>query len=528
MKKNTLLLITLFSFEALSAQTKVQTPDQVYGELFKDVQMSRIFPDGKTFVDCVPKKDPKEIVKDYLAIKKNPAIKFSLELFVKENFDMPPAPPAINYIQQEKDVVMHIKNLWGALRREPDKKIEGSSLLPLPYAYIVPGGRFREIYYWDSYFTMLGLKESGETEMIENMIKNFAYLIETYGHIPNGNRSYYIGRSQPPFFAAMVQLLASIKGDNVYVTYLPALEKEYKFWMDGAAKLKPGQAYRRVVKLKDGTILNRYWDDSNVPRQESWREDFETAAKSGRNKIEMYKHLRAGAESGIDFSNRWFADGKNITTLQTTNYIAVDLNALLINLEFTISKALQTAGKDSLANNYRKKVTRRRVAIDKYCWNSKLNYYCDYNFKTQRILNEVTPAGMYPFCFFESNPDYLSLLAKKASEATKSKLLQAGGVTTTEKNTGQQWDSPNGWAPLQWMTIWGLDRCGQKELANDIAVRWMKLNIDVYNRTGKLMEKYNVVDTHLEAGGGEYPGQDGFGWTNGVLLALIAKYGKPE
>jgi alpha,alpha-trehalase len=199
---------------------------------------------------------------------------------------MPPAPPAINYVQQEKDVVMHIKNLWGALRREPDKKIEGSSLLPLPHPYIVPGGRFREIYYWDSYFTMLGLKESGQVDMIENMIKNFAYLIETYGHIPNGNRSYYIGRSQPPFFAAMVQLLAAIKGDKVYVSFLPALAREYTFWMNGSSTLKTGQAYRRVVKLKDGSILNRYWDDSNVPRQESWREDFETAKKSKRNVIE--------------------------------------------------------------------------------------------------------------------------------------------------------------------------------------------------------------------------------------------------
>lgn len=528
MKTATLALIPLFSFGSLFAQTKVQTPDQVYGELFKDVQMSRIFPDGKTFVDCVPKKDPKEIVKDYLKIKKNPAIKFSLELFVKENFEMPPAPPAVNYIQQEKDVVMHIKNLWGALRREPDKKIEGSSLLPLPFPYIVPGGRFREIYYWDSYFTMLGLKESEQSDMIENMIKNFAYLIENYGHIPNGNRTYYIGRSQPPFFAAMVQLLASIKGDNTYLTYLSALTKEYKFWMDGSAKLKVGQAYRRVVKLKDGSILNRYWDDSNVPRQESWREDIETAVKSKRNAIEMYKHLRAGAESGVDFSNRWFADGKNLTSLQVTNYIAVDLNALLINLEYAIAKGYQVGGKDSLANEFRKKAEKRRVAIDKYCWNAKINYYCDYNFKTQRILSEVTPAGMYPFCFFESKPDYLSLQAKKAAEAVKTKLLQAGGVTTTVNNTNQQWDSPNGWAPLNWMTIWGLDRCGQKELAKDISMRWMKLNMDVYTRTGKLMEKYNVVDTHLEAGGGEYPGQDGFGWTNGVLLALISKYGKPE
>ena len=526
MKKFFFLPFFFFLFLQLTAQN-VQTPDQVYGALFKDVQMSGIFPDGKTFVDCVPKRNPKDIVKDYFVIKNKPAIKFNLKLFVEDNFELPKTPQ-LNYITQEKDVVMHIKNLWGVLKRDADKSVEGSSLLALPYPYIVPGGRFREIYYWDSYFTMLGLKESGETDMIGNMIKNFAYLIETYGHIPNGNKSYYIGRSQPPFFGAMVQLLASIKGDDVYSTYLPALEKEYNFWMDGAAKLKPGQAYRRVVKLKDGTILNRYWDDSNVPRQESWREDVNTTAKSGRNKIEMYKQLRAGAESGIDFSSRWFADGKNIITIQTTNTIAVDLNALLYNLELTIAKAKLIKGHEVSANEFRTKANNRQIAIDKYCWNKQLNFYTDYNFKTQRILNAITPAGMYPFCFFETKPDYLSLLAKKASAVLKEKLLKDGGIVTTVNNTGQQWDAPNGWAPLEWMTIWGLDRCGQKDIAKDIAFRWIKLNNDVFLRTGKLMEKYNVVNTHLDAGGGEYPGQDGFGWTNGVLLALIKKYGMPD
>lgn len=523
MKKNLAAIFMLVISIPLFSQ-KIQTPDQVYGQLFKDVQMAKIFPDGKTFVDCIPKKNPKEIVKEYLAAKNNPALRFSLKLFVESNFDLPKTPQ-LNYVTKEKDMVMHVKNLWGVLKREADTAVSGSSLLPLPNPYIVPGGRFREIYYWDSYFTMLGLKESGEHEMIENMIKNFAYLIETYGHIPNGNRSYYIGRSQPPFFAAMVQLLASIKGDDVFKIYLPALEKEYAYWMDGAAKVKLGQPYRRVVRLKDGTILNRYWDDSNVPRQESYREDIETAAKSGRNRIEMYKHLRAGAESGIDFSNRWFADGKNITSIQTTNYIAVDLNSLLYNLELVIAKGKLLKGDQQGSEEFKKKAAARQAAIDKYCWNKNLNYYTDYNFKTQRIVNNVSLAGMYPFCFFEDKPDYLSLLAKWAAEMVRTKLLKDGGVVTVEKNTNQQWDAPNGWAPLQWMTIWGLDRCGQKELAADIAKRWVKLNNDVFLRTGKMMEKYNVADTHLEAGGGEYPGQDGFGWTNGVLLALIKKYG---
>lgn len=539
--KKTLAAILMLVISSPMFSQKVQTPDQVYGQLFKDVQMAKIFPDGKTFVDCVPKKNPKEIVKEYLVAKNNPALRFSLKLFVEANFDLPKTPQ-LNYVTKEKDVMMHIKNLWGVLKRDADISSStagnqaerrlgtkfgegtGSSLLPLPYPYIVPGGRFREIYYWDSYFTMLGLKESGENEMIENMIKNFAYLIETYGHIPNGNRSYYIGRSQPPFFAAMVQLLASIKGDDVFTVYLPALENEYAYWMDGAAKVRPGQPYRRVVKLKDGAILNRYWDDSNVPRQESYREDIETAAKSGRNKVEMYKQLRAGAESGIDFSNRWFADGKNITSIQTTNYIAIDLNSLLYNLELVIAKGKLLKGDQQGSEEFRKKASTRQAAIDKYCWNKNLNYYTDYNFKTQRIVNNVSLAGMYPFCFFEDKPDYLSLLAKRAAEMIRTKLLKDGGVVTVEKNTNQQWDAPNGWAPLQWMTVWGLDRCGQKELAGDIAKRWVKLNNDVFLRTGKMMEKYNVVDTHLEAGGGEYPGQDGFGWTNGVLLALIKKY----
>jgi len=520
--KHLLRLIPLALFPLyIYSQPTFYPPDKIWGQLFTDVQMQKILPDGKTFVDMVPKRNPKDIMYDY-GMMKGP--KFDLKKFIDANFELPPSPQ-LNYITKETDVVMHIKNLWGVLKREPDKQVEGSSLLPLPYPYIVPGGRFREVYYWDSYFTMQGLKESGETEMIHNMVRNFAFLIDTYGHIPNGNRSYYLGRSQPPFFALMVELLSEIKGDSIYQNFLPQLQKEYDFWMDGHDKITKGNAFRRIVKLTDGTILNRYWDDYPFPRQESYKEDVETAEKSGRNKTEMYRHLRAGAESGIDFSSRWFKDGKNIISIQTTDMIAVDLNCLLYKLELVISRAHLINGNDSMVSVYRKKADARRIAIDKYCWNKSLKFYTDYNFKTKKASTVITPAGMYPFCVFQGKPDYLSLLAKQASEKITNLLLQDGGVTTTANTTGQQWDAPNGWAPLQWMTIWGLDRCGQRELARDIAKRWIKLNVDVFNRTGKLMEKYNVVDTHLEAGGGEYGGQDGFGWTNGVLLALIKKYG---
>ena len=524
-----LLVTSLLSFgqPAVTPQPIVTNPpDKIYGKLFVDVQMNRVFSDGKTFVDCIPKRKPAEILADYDA--KKDAAGFDLKKFVLDNFDLP-AGPTDNYkTNTTEDVVTHIKNLWSVLKRTPDKFVEGSSLLPLPYPYIVPGGRFREVYYWDSYFTMLGLKESGEIEMIDNMVKDFAYLIENYGHIPNGTRTYYLGRSQPPFFSVMVELLAEAKGDSIFQTFLPAMEKEYAFWMDGAGKLKPGQAYRRVVRLKGGDILNRYWDDAIVPRQESWREDVLTAQRSGRDKGEMYKHLRAAAESGIDFSSRWFADSKNLVTIRTADFVPPDLNALLYHLEWAISKAKLMNKDDSAAADFRRKATRRGELIDKYCWNKTVNFYTDYNFKTTKQSTHITPGGMYPFCFINQRPDYMSFLGQKVAAVIREKLLQPGGVATTTFNTGEQWDSPNGWAPLEWMTIWGLDRCGQKDLAADIAARWVRLVVKVYKETGKLNEKYNVVDVNKEAGGGEYPGQDGFGWTNGVLLKLIEKYNLPK
>ena len=217
------LLLIVSSFFSFGQPIVTTPPDKIYGKLFVDVQMDQVFPDGKTFVDCVPKRKPADIVADYEAQKGTPG--FDLKKFVLDNFDLPVNPAEAYKTNMSEDVVTHIKNLWGVLKRTPDKVVEGSSLLPLPNPYIVPGGRFREVYYWDSYFTMLGLKESGEIGMIDNMVRNFAFLIENYGHIPNGNRTYYLGRSQPPFFSVMVELLASVKGDSIYQEFLPAMEK---------------------------------------------------------------------------------------------------------------------------------------------------------------------------------------------------------------------------------------------------------------------------------------------------------------
>jgi alpha,alpha-trehalase len=379
---------------------------------------------------------------------------------------------------------------------------------------------------------MLGLKESGETVMIENMIKNFAYLIDTYGHIPNGNRSYYLSRSQPPFFSLMVDLLATIKGNNVYKTYLPQLEKEYNYWMDKTAKTK------HAVKMPDGSVLNRYYDRDSVPRQESFKEDFELSEAVANElamrikmsspealkkmldekKATVCRNLRSGAESGWDFSSRWLQDEKNMSTIQTTSIIPVDLNCLLYNLETVIAKG-KFLNKDVKGSNTFKTIAaKRKAAILKYCWNEKAGFFCDYNIEWRQQNNNITAAGMYPLFTKIATAAQAHMVA---ATATKN-LLKPGGIVTSTNTTGQQWDAPNGWAPLQWVAIAGLNNYGQKKMATDIASRWLALNDKVYAATGKMMEKYNVEDLTKEAGGGEYPSQDGFGWTNGVYLAAKA------
>jgi alpha,alpha-trehalase len=483
--------------------------------LFEDVQLGGIFPDGKTFVDCLPKRPLEEIAKEYRLAKTS--ANFNLGDFVDTHFERPPEYGTDYVSDRTKDVEEDAESLWTVLTRQPDTT--AGSLIPLPFPYIVPGGRFREIYYWDSYFTSLGLRASGKVDMIENMVKNFSHLIDTVGHIPNGNRTYYLGRSQPPFYAMMVKLLVEERGEGTLLKYLPQLEREYQFWMKGATDLNENRSTgHHSARMRDGEVLNRYWDENNTPRPESFQEDFELSHQSDQLPANLFRHLRAGAESGWDFSSRWFKDGRSLSSIHTTDIAAVDLNCLLLNLERTIAEACQVARNVQEAQRFEEIAARRAAAIQKYFWNEDQGFYFDYDTARGQRNSAMTIAGAFPLFFKVATEQQ----AKTVARTIEKKFLMAGGVVTTLETTGQQWDAPNGWAPLQWITIVGLENYGYHELAAEIASRWIDLNSDVFKRTGKLMEKYNVVDTHLEAGGGEYPGQDGFGWTNGVLLALRA------
>lgn len=507
-----LVLFVGMLFCYLPAQNiQVRPPDYVYGSLFTQVQMQKIYPDSKTFADAFSKTEPEKIVKAY-NLKKD-SLGFSLQYFVSRYFILPIDAGVTYKMNKHEDLAGHIRNLWEVLKRSPDKDTLRSSLLPLPYSYIVPGGRFREIYYWDSYFTMLGLKENGETGLIKDMVDNFAYLIRTYGHIPNGNRSYYLSRSQPPFFSLMVDLLASIEGDSIFLTYADALQEEYDYWMDRTG------VTAHVVKMKNGEILNRYWDQLDIPRQESFRED-SLLMKSSGYRPGFYRDIRSGAESGWDFSSRWLSDGHHLATIRTTDLIPVDLNCLLYHLERTLAHCYSLSGEKEKKEKMEHAAARRLYAINHYLYDAVEEWYGDYVISTGKLSQEWTLAGMMPF-FLEVAP---AQIAKEAFSFLKKNFLKPGGVVTSLRCTGQQWDAPNGWAPLQWITIEGLSNYGYTVLAGEIAGRWLRLNEKVYKVTGKLMEKYNVEDMNLPAGGGEYATQDGFGWTNGVYLALLKKY----
>lgn len=496
---------------------------QDFNKLFEDVQMGAVFPDGKTFVDCVPRYSLYEINSKYEQLKNQKG--FSLVKFVLEHFELP-IPHSTNFHSDvQKTVQENIETLWNVLTRQPDK--EAGTLIPLPYPYVVPGGRFGEIYYWDSYFTMLGLKASGKTELLENMVKNFSYLVDTLGYIPNGNRHYFIGRSQPPFYSLMVQLLADTKGKSFLSACLPQLEKEYQFWMKGHESLNDPElveerALNHVVKMSGGEILNRYWDENDTPRPEAYRQDVELAHQSTQEPKKIYRHLRAGAESGWDFSSRWFKEKNTFESIHTTDIVPVDLNCLLVHLEQTIAEGYQLRQNADAAKQYESLAEKRKQAIQKYCWDPEHGFFVDYDFSEKKQKQVLTLAGLFPLYFTLVSKEQ----AKQVAENIQTKFLKRGGVVTTLETTGQQWDAPNGWAPLHWITIKGLENYGHTELAAEIARRWIQLNTEVFIRSGKLMEKYNVEDTTLEAGGGEYVGQDGFGWTNGVLLALMGKYGR--
>jgi alpha,alpha-trehalase len=296
---------------------------------------------------------------------------------------------------------------------------------------------------------------------------------------------------------------------------LLAMKREHAWWMSNAATLQPGSRCDHAVRLPDGSLVNRYWDSNSTPRDESWREDVATAGASSRPAEQIYRELRAGAESGWDFSSRWL-DEQCLSSIRTSSIAPVDLNAFLFGLE----SAIAAAGDVSDAQTYGQFAGDRRAAMHRHFWDEHGGYFADYDLDLEAPRSNSSAAALAPLL--------VGVATQAQADATaryvRDKYLAPGGLRTTLLATSEQWDMPNGWAPLQWIAVAGLRRYGHDQLAREIAERWVTTVNETYRRSGLIYEKYDVEAGAIGAGG-EYAPQTGFGWTNGVTTDFIDTYG---
>jgi alpha,alpha-trehalase len=271
-------------------------------------------------------------------------------------------------------------------------------------------------------------------------------------------------------------------------------------------------------------VLNRYWDDRSDPRPESYRPDAELGRTLPEDqRAAFYRQVRATAESGWDFSTRWMRVPSDLRSLETVDLVPVDLNSLLYHAERTIA-ALRTyrgrPGDREVADRFARAAEARLAALRAAAYDPDSGFFYDVRWRTgERVTDRPSLAAAAPLYFGLATPEQGHAVGRRLERD----FLSAGGFVTTQIPSGQQWDAPNGWPPLEWLTILGLCRYDEGRVAREARGRWLALNRRTFQSTGKMVEKYDVIDVHRRAGGGEYATQDGFGWTNGVALALLAQ-----
>lgn len=503
-------------------QAVLAASDEIRTTLF----FQDIVPDWKVLADhdITP-----EMEKEWQYLKRTDP-DFSPYVFA-QNHNMHKALRLEHAAQPDETAEQHLSNMWNYLMH--DMSVPTATRLALKEKHVVPGDRFEEGYYWDSYFAMLGMATEGRWDEIRGMVNNFAGMLEEHGMIPNGNRTYYLNRSQPPYFAKMVELLAQHDGEETYIKYLPALEAEHAFWMDGINDIKPGEVHRRLVCLPDGSLIARNFRDGEGPRPEMLPQDIATAMMArmvtGRSLEETYLEIGSICESGQDMTGRFMENGKDLHAANATSVSPVELNCLLFKLEQTIAHGNRLSGNRARAMRFDEMAGARQRTINKYFWNDKDGFYHDYNFVQQARTRVSSLSGTAPL-YVGIAPDDR---AQRVLATVKNKFLDSmGGAANTLLNESEhQWDGKRYWSFTNEMAIVAARRYKQEQLARWIGAGFLRIVRQGFTESRQFVEKYCQPDHNgsVVACAGEYTDTPtGFAPTNGLVQAIIKGPYTPE
>lgn len=386
-------------------------------------------------------------------------------------------------MKSDKKILNYIDNFWADAVTPAHKSKWGSARnsfmhvgrIKLPNRVISPNYEYfaGTQFYWDTYFTVIGLLEADKTELARGMVDNLLFLYRKFGFIPASNTLRSIGRSQPPFLTRMAfEVYAKTKDDG---------------WLD------------EVMKIAQEEYLHCWNNDRRFDRQ----------IGLSRYAPWKLKKFLTTYESGWDVSSR-FADGKS-------EVIPIDLNCLLYRYEKDIEAWCQLRKRTKEALTWKRRAAQRLGNVNEFCWNDKVGFFFDYNAETKQMDTLFTLAGFFPL--------WAGLATKKQASkcvANLSRFQQSYGVSTTEEIAwqGRQWDHPNSWPPLQLLLIEGLRKYDYMKLADKETKKWLQLVQRVFTKTGQIWEKYNIVDGEVGVSA-RYPTQPGFAWTIAVYLRLV-------
>ncbi|KRX58814.1 N-acetyltransferase 10, partial [Trichinella sp. T9] len=524
-----------------------------HGPLLDVIQKSRLFQDSKYFVDMALLYDPDVVLQAFDTVENKTDPK-ALDMFIKKYFSPPgselkecqpvdwvPRPKSFLKIADEhfRLWAYFVHGKWKKLCREVTDQVKTEpnrfTFISVPHPFIIPGGRFREFYYWDTYWILKGLLASEMYETARNMILNFATIIDQFGFVPNGGRIYYKNRSQPPLLTMSVwDYYQATKDKAVLVNMLPRLEKELQFWYKNRGF---------VYKDENGKTLqlHQYRVDTDLPRAESYTEDLASASleftEAGKKRI--WSDIVSACESGIDFGTRWFRrDGdlnKTVRSIRTRRIVPVDLQAILCGSEAVLSRLYNVLGDQTMAEVHQKKYQRMKEDLHDAFWDpiDKMWYDIDLDERDGRGAKSPTfyPSNLAPLyfdCVLNDKKKVGQQIAKYLEENGISSMPY--GIPSSMHASDEQWDRPNGWAPHNHMVIEGLRKSGDifaQQIAFKVAQNWIDgVWFVFFQYAGKMFEKYRVEGHYGIGGGGEYTVQEGFGWTNGVILDLLMTYGE--